>query len=466
MLLQWMRRLKTCKLSSKCFPPPQQKNQVGIMLIKNSWNSPSLIARNVLSVFQNKWPDARLGVFSNNRTDVVPSTYFPMDLDLLNSPQLQLLDYAIVGETSPDRVSEFPLLKQVILHSKNLRILRLNIQSGPPPFDNQFELYRLCEDFGGPLNLQFQSSDICPPLQELKLPREYRLDMDHCMTWRDCMDWSCLTSLNLENRCPENFLTALSGLVPNLKYLHRALWEGKNPEEQCSNMSVVRKFLNSINGLEELYIQNYYQDIFQAVWPRIKRHCSTIQILEVHTPREYTKWPRWGMLEMDDLLERSPRLSALSIDLTLMSEDAAIGEYNRLIWVCGRNVCVRSSKTNSSQLDIQPTAKISILTRLAHLRRLCSLTLYIRIPVGIKQAIAHIVLRDALELFHEVLRVNGKSNLENLEVRAIKYMDGWFGHDTEDVITAKVTRQSSVAATHAVNRGLMGTVKQVKQGLG
>jgi len=86
--------------------------------------------------------------------------------------------------------------------------------------------------------------------------------------------------------------------------------------------------------------------------------------------------------------------------------------------------------------------------------------------MGIKQANAHIVLRDALVLFHEVLRVNGKSNLESLEVRAIKYMSGWFGHDTEDVITAKVTRLKSTVETNSVDRGLSGTVKQSEQGLG
>ena len=94
------------------------------------------------------------------------------------------------------------------------------------------------------------------------------------------------------------------------------------------------------------------------------------------------------------------------------------------------------------------------------------MTLYIRVPAGIKQANAHIVLRDALELFHEVLKVNVKSNLDHLEVKAIKYVDGWFGHDTEDVVTATVTRLISADAMKSVNKGLRGTVEQREEGLG
>jgi hypothetical protein len=45
-------------------------------------------------------------------------------------------------------------------------------------------------------------------------------------------------------------------------------------------------------------------------------------------------------------------------------------------------------------------------------------------------------------------------------------MDGWFGHDTEDVITAKVKRQSSAVAINSDDRGLTSTVEQVEQGLG
>jgi hypothetical protein len=68
-------------------------------------------------------------------------------------------------------------------------------------------------------------------------------------------------------------------------------------------------------------------------------------------------------------------------------------------------------------------------------------------------------LRDALEFFDEVLRVNGKSKLENLEGKAIKYMDGWFGHDTQDVVTAKIARSRTVGTTNSLNKMLIGTVQ-------
>ncbi|KAF4627581.1 hypothetical protein G7Y89_g10575 [Cudoniella acicularis] len=202
-----------------------------------------------------------------------------------------------------------------------------------------------------PLNLQFEAGDICPPLQELKLPEKYRLDMQHCLTWRGCMNWSHLGTLNLGARCPENFLAALTGHVPNLKCLRFLLSEGKDPEKQCSNMSVVRKFLYAIDGLEGLYIQNCYEN-FEAVWPQYRRESS--------------------------------------------------------------------------------------------------------------KRIAHMALRDALELFREVLRVNRKSELEELEIRAIKFKDGWFGDNYEDTDIAKVRRDESATRTDSVDSGLIGTFEEVE----
>jgi hypothetical protein len=143
----------------------------------------------------------------------------------------------------------------------------------------------------------------------------------------------------------------------------------------------------------------------------------------------------------------------------LAKEDAVIGEYNRLIWVFGHNASASSNRRGSRLLGLQPTANIFILTKLAPHRELRSLTLYIIVPVGIKQANTHRVLRDALEFFDEVLRVNGKSKLENLEVKAIKYMDGWFGYDTQDVVTAKTTRSRTAGTTNSLNKMFIGTVR-------
>jgi hypothetical protein len=67
------------------------------------------------------------------------------------------------------------------------------------------------------------------------------------------------------------------------------------------------------------------------------------------------------MLEMDDLLERSSGLSALSIDLSLVNEDATIGEYNKLIWLCGHNVCVLLSKVEADNLIHSQRSRVQFL---------------------------------------------------------------------------------------------------------
>jgi hypothetical protein len=265
-----------------------------------------------------------------------------MDLDLLRSPQLYSLDYTLFGNTSHIFISEFSLLKQILLKSKNLRILRLGFQNVHLPFNNPSEVNKIHRNLlAGPLNLQFEPDDSCPPLQELKLPEQYHLEREHCLNWQVCMNWSHLTALDLGSRCPQNFLSALTGYVPNLKRLHLLLREGRDPEKQCSNMSIVRKFLNAIDGLEELYLQNCYEKFFEQVWPRLKRHCPTLRVLEVHTPRGFNHWPRWGILELEDLLNRAPKIQAISIDMGLMNEYEAIYDNNPLIWACDRFISSR-----------------------------------------------------------------------------------------------------------------------------
>ncbi len=64
---------------------------------------------------------------------------------------------------------------------------------------------------------------------------------------------------------------------------------------------------------------------------------------------------------------------------------------------------------------------MTILGNLAGLRRLRSLTIKIKIPPEMKQANVHIVLKEALELFREVLKINKRSKLKDLEIRAIEY---------------------------------------------
>lgn len=88
------------------------------------------------------------------------------------------------------------------------------------------------------------------------------------------------------------------------------------------------------------------------------------------------------------------------------------------------------------------------------------MTIYINIPSRIKPANSHVVLRDASELFRGILKVNRKSGLPELEVRTNKFKDGWFGHNSEEVVIAKVRKDNS--ATDSVDGGFIGTVEDVE----
>jgi hypothetical protein len=68
-----------------------------------------------------------------------------------------------------------------------------------------------------------------------------------------------------------------------------------------------------------------------------------------------------------------------------------------------------------------------------------------------------------MNLFREVLRVNRNSKLEKVEVRAIDYKDGWFGHNYEDVIIAKVVRDKESSVNGSGDIGVIGTIEEVEQ---
>lgn len=265
------------------------------------------------------------------------------DLDLLLSPQLHTLEYVVFCKSTTE-ISEFPILKHILSQSKNLRVLRLEIaNSWNYDWNNLYHIlsgHGLGRSLGGQFNLQLTKDSWFPPLEELKICTQYALTRDHCLAWRKCMDWSKLRILDLGDRCPQSFFTELRGSIPHLISLKFMYELGLTPRHEvhheqdtghrCRTVSEVGEFLDSINGLEELYIKNHGEVFFKQLWFYIIRHLPTIKVLEVYTsPFTFDSHHAWGQSDLLVFWASAPRLEILSIDLELEAKGETTFD-----WVC------------------------------------------------------------------------------------------------------------------------------------
>jgi hypothetical protein len=174
------------------------------------------------------------------------------DINLLLNPQLHTLKYGVLCKTVTE-TSEFPMLNLILSQSKNLRVLHLQ-PSNSWNFDwlnlnNHLLGHGLGCGVEGRFNLEFTKESWFPPLEELKLNTKYSLDRNHCVKWKNCMDWSKLRSLDLGDRCPQTFFTELRGSLPNLislKFLYELglmprheVYHELDTEHRCRTVSEV-----------------------------------------------------------------------------------------------------------------------------------------------------------------------------------------------------------------------------------
>ena len=142
------------------------------------------------------------------------------------------------------------------------------------------------------------------------------------MLWTHCIDCSQLRRLNLRHGCPETLLEQLEGHVPNLKSLtlgvNLALQDGGT--FSGGSPSLVQTFIESIDGLHELFIINYYTEpdfLFSA----ILKHHESLETLSFHTPpdRHYRRElpPVWAVEQLLRPRDQFRNLSVLDLDVAL-----------------------------------------------------------------------------------------------------------------------------------------------------
>jgi hypothetical protein len=292
----------------------------------------------VLSKIYSLFPTARIDVRNHARGRSGYGQYhkdMALDLALLRSPQLHTLELVVLqsGEQNckPGRtVSEFPVIKQILQGSSNLRVLRLGcIRDGGFDFerlDPYYDAFRT--DGEGPLNLQFRNKDRFPTLVEFGILKEsnrihelgYDLSKSHCIAWKRAMNWKALVRLDLGNARPGGFFMVFCGYIPQLKSLKFRLSRGKDSnEDPAPLLRATTRFLDSITGLEELKVGDWTRSFFPDLWPSIAKHGHSLTTLEVNASEiGNERIPGWSAEALTQLLSSLPRLRTLAVAVDLL----------------------------------------------------------------------------------------------------------------------------------------------------
>lgn len=271
--------------------------------------------------FHTQWPKARLHVANVERNRSGP--YVPLDTRLLLSSQLYSLSCTVYGRwvrrstwSNSEFRSEFTALKTCLLQSKTLRSLRLYVVE---MYDGEIQSSWTI----GPRNLDFQDGDEFPALEELTLPYdEYTLSATHCQKWTVTMDWRHLRHLDLAYGCPQHLLSAITGHVPRLKTLvfgFPYIYPDQALTWYCTDPGIVRRFFDSIEGLEEITATNSeaqpFDDLKDAI---LERHGRTLK--KLHISFSASGVQGWDSTDVRKLVEYCPGLEDLALKIASVQD--------------------------------------------------------------------------------------------------------------------------------------------------
>ena len=145
------------------------------------------------------------------------------------------------------------------------------------------------------------------------------------------MNWSRLQRLNLPVGCPRTLFDVLTGSLPNLKYLcfgfGTQLASRSSRGWTCSDLNVIKRFLESLNSLEELEIVNRDYISPEPLLPTFAKLGDTLRVLNLYG------FP-WKAAALKELLPRYKRLETLSIDMPLEFIRQDQNESSKIRWVC------------------------------------------------------------------------------------------------------------------------------------
>jgi len=222
--------------------------------------------------------------------------------------------------------SRLPELRNVLLNNTKLRVLDIRTQSNfsrgmrGPGDHTKFRS----------MNLPLQPSDRFPPLHELRFSGSatYEFELSHAKLWSQCMDWSQLRTLDLGISCPQHFFEEIGSQLIGLRSLTMGIGTGprnyvvwKFGPMTCDTLQPASQFIASLSGLQELHITDL-DAAAEKIVPTIVQTQTSLQVLSYHTSMHRRLEPKmlpctWTTAQLDELQQRAPNLSRLSIDLPL-----------------------------------------------------------------------------------------------------------------------------------------------------
>jgi hypothetical protein len=314
----------------------------------SSWNTRIPMPQLLLNTLHSR-PTVQLFVENTDRKSAM------LDLPLLRSPNLYSLAYTVYYDD--DGISEFSILRDTLLQSKALKHLSLYVKS----------VSRLQTPHGqpGPLNLQFEPGMRFPDLETLRLSyfHQYDLSREHCDMWSSCMNWHTLRSLDLQRGGPRYLFAALTNKIPQLKRLAFGFWpmHGYGPTWDCPDLDVIRRFLESIDGLEYVATCCLDDSIYRQIRPALlEKHGASLRELVSY----YRYRNSWDVREVEKVCEAAPGLQVLSTSLSRQQEGS--GTESRSRWVRCSSRVIRIANTDT----FQPAEAAHTFSRLHDLRSL------------------------------------------------------------------------------------------------
>jgi hypothetical protein len=174
---------------------------------------------------------------------------------------------------------------------------------------------------------------------------ESELSQSHCAQWVQAMDWRQLRTLDLSHGCPEFLLAAITGHVPGLTSLRFgfwARWSGRR-SWRCGDVSVVARFLESVEALEELVCRNYGQEEMDALvrgTDAITAYCRALRKLSVSF--EYGSFEYrargWTAEDIRSVVAGCPGLR--DVDVQVVMEESDDRGFSSQDWVCLPLLCI------------------------------------------------------------------------------------------------------------------------------
>ena len=220
----------------------------------------------------------------------------------------------MTGEEA-DLLYPYSSLRTFLLRATNLRRLDIDTDS-----------YSLTPTS---LHLPLQPSDRLLPLYALRLSGYAELfgfDGEHCRTFSQCMDWTCLRRLDLGEYCPRHLFKEISSRLSNLKSLTMGIETDKNGDSTSGSLVPIVKFIECLPSLHVLRLTDFTCSI-ETMSSVIVNSQTSLQELSYRAARFRQNIRRlsseklksaWEPSQLRELVLRNPELSRLEIDVPLV----------------------------------------------------------------------------------------------------------------------------------------------------